>query len=267
METVDQSVRSRFSAAARSYESGARIQKRVADTLLARMPPQPWPTPILEIACGSGQFTERLLAHAERSRVHAIDIAEGMVDRTRARLGHDPRLSLAVRDFRAYESPHRYGLIVSNCALHWLTPLQTALERTARLLEPGGLLVGSLMVEGTLAELHEARLRVAPSKPPAGRLPDPDQVIGGLTGAGFHVQDSTEEILTASYASGPAFLAALHAQGVTGGAVSRAAVPLNRTEIRRLTDVYEARYRQADGTVRASYRVLYVTATVRAEGR
>ncbi|MBN1672796.1 MAG: methyltransferase domain-containing protein [Kiritimatiellae bacterium] len=260
MNAHEKSVRARFTAAAGSYDSYARVQKRVASKLATLMPASPWPRRILEIGCGSGQFTERLLAGGRASTVHAIDVSGGMVREARARLGRDRRLSLAVADLLAFESATPYGLIGSSCALHWITPLQAAMERVAGLLEEGGLLVCALMLRSTLGELHEARLRVAPAKPPLGRLPEPEDVRVCFEAAGFVFVRAFDEVLTASYPSAAAFLADIRGQGVTGGAVSRSTAPLSRREIRALAADYDAHYRQPDGSVRAGFHVFYAKA-------
>ena len=152
------------------------------------------------------------------------------------------------------------ALIASNCALHWIDPLLEGLHNLATLLKPDARLTFSIMLDGTLYELHEARIRAAPEKPPEGRLPRLQEVIDSLELSGCEVLESHEETEMDAYASASEFLRVIHDMGLTGGAVSRASAPLTRTELARLIADYNAHYRLDGGGVAATYEVGYVQA-------
>jgi hypothetical protein len=69
---------------------------------------------------------------------------------------------------------------------------------------------------------------------------------------------SAEERIQTHYHSTDDFLSTLHAQGLTGGAVSRAAVALSRTELKRLRREYDVAFRDHGDGVYATFVVLYV---------
>ena len=165
-----------------------------------------------------------------------------------------------VADARTFASRTPFDLLVSSSALHWATPLGATFANLAGALRRGGRLVVALMVDGTLGELHALRRDVAPDKVPLARLLSSADVLDAVGRAGLRVDSSAEETIRVRYASGTEFLRALRAQGLTGGAVSSAARPLNRGELVRLAAGYDSRYRDPLGGVYASFEVLHLTA-------
>lgn len=255
------SVRARFSAAAPTYDRHVGAQARAADALMALVPRGLRPARILEIGCGTGLLTGRLLERFPDAGIDAVDLSERMVHQARARVGDTPRARWFAADAAHFQAAERYPLVVSNASLHWMTPLRDGFTHLLRLLDDGGVMVFAVMVRGTLRELYEARLAVAPRKPPLGRLPTGQQVLSDLAAAGAAVSASKTEEFRVVHPDPAAFLQSLHEQGLTGGQVSRAVLPLHRGEIERLKAHYAAQYRDATGEVFASYRVLLVLAS------
>ncbi len=257
---VRSTVQRRFSAAAPTYDEHATVQAKAADKLVSLLPATPDPVRILEVGCGTGILTQLLLRHFPNASIDAIDISEKMIAQARRRLGHHLRASWRAADARTYRGPEPYSFIVSNCALHWMDPLADGLANLASQLDRQGHFVFSLMLNGTLYELHESRLRAAPKKPPLGRLPVLAEVIDALTRAGCSIERSAEDTQTDYHASALDFLRAIHELGLTGGAVSRSSVPLSRVELSNLMTEYESQYRTSDGRIPASYKIGYIRA-------
>lgn len=252
-------LRARFSAASSTYDAHARIQAGAAERLVGLLGGADAPERILEIGCGTGRLTRLLLSRFPAARIDAIDLAPGMVEEARSLLGAPERVRWVVADARRFEPESPYPLVVAASSLHWLDPLAESLGHIAGLVVPGGLLAAAVMLDGTLAELHEVRRLVAPGKVPPGRLPSAALLREGLEGAGLSVEELREESAAAVCPSVPALLEELRLQGLTAGAVSRAPLPLARGEVARLVEEYERRYREGDG-FRATYRIGYVVA-------
>ncbi|MEI8139951.1 MAG: methyltransferase domain-containing protein [bacterium] len=255
------SVANRFSRAAQTYERGASLHRHVAARLIETLP-EPGEVGsgrILEVGCGSGILTEPLRQRYPEASFCVLDVAEGMVAAVRSRWGHDPRMEFVVADVREFSTPRPFDLMVSSSALHWATPLEGTFANLKRHLFPEGKCYVALMIDGTLAELHALRRRVAPGKIPAGRLSTAAEVLEAARAAGFTVVTSEEESIQTRYHSADDFLSTIHAQGLTGGAVSRASVSLTRTELKRLRREYDVAFRgQGDG-VFASFVVQYLS--------
>ncbi|MFH0908579.1 MAG: methyltransferase domain-containing protein [bacterium] len=257
MTTMDHAgtVCSRFSARAHTYTDYAHVQRTLAQQLCALLPAERPATPVLEVGCGTGLLTQCMLRKWPGVKIHAIDIAPGMIRRAAQVLPDSRGVRWIVADAAHYRAPSPYALVASNCALHWVHPFQDGLRSLAMLVAPGGCFAAVIMLEGTLAELREARLRAAPDKPPAGRLPTFAEVEDGLHANGLQITYASEEKKDTSNLSAREILRMIHDQGLTGGHVSRSHAPLTRREIETLVREYEFNFRTPDGFVRASYRV------------
>lgn len=251
-------IRGRFAAAAETYEEGSTVQQQAIEHLLPLLPPSA--KRILEVGCGTGLLTRRLMVLYPEAYLEAMDLAPRMIHVAQQRTGHTPQVCWRIADAAAFHTKEPYDLMVSNCALHWLAPIAAAIRHLMSLLTPDGCLVFSIMLEGTLAELRDARLRVAPDNPPGLRLPDAPGLLEALHAAGARVEHWAEMDFEEIHPSAPAFLRHLHDRGLTGGGVSRGSRPLNRAEIRGVIEDYAQRCRTNDGGVFARYRAAFARA-------
>ena len=245
----------RFSASAATYDRHAAVQQAVAKRLSGLLPDSA-PDLILEIGCGTGIMTEHVLVRYPTSLFNGIDLSEAMVRHCKARWKDERRVSWNAIDLLRFKSKRKYPLIVSSAALHWVQPLTGTFRKIAGLLAPGGALVVALMVRGTLAELMEARMRVAPAKLPALKLPSVEDVRAGLAAAGLQVDEECEGSVRSEYPDANYMLRALHEQGLTGGLSSRGVRLLTRGELQALARDYSAHY-CANGFVFATFNVYY----------
>lgn len=249
----------RFSAGAAAYARNAPAQREAARHLLNLIPEQSFRR-ILEPGCGTGHFTRLLRSRWPVALLDAIDSAPGMIAVARETWPGDEGIRWQVADATAAGEPLAYDLIASNCALHWSLDLPDALRRLAKTLAPGGVFALSLMLRGTLAELHETRLIAAPGKLPRARLPARTQAETALAAAGLTLLHAEEQTIRSVFPDTRTFLRVLHDQGVTGGWLSQADRPLTRGEIARLCELYDDAHAAPEGGVWASYRVGYFIA-------
>lgn len=260
-----QHISARFHAAAPTYDLQPGVQpavaERVADMVSASNCLQYGDSPrILEVGCGTGSLTALLTARYPHTKILAVDIAPSMIEQARKRLGAPEQVTWETSDVQHLEiEPGSLSLITSSSALHWVQPLQPALEKLAGGLKPNGKLICGLMVEGTLAELRSLRREIAPQKTAGVELPGKDHVIGAMLAAGFNVTTAHDKELIARYPSATDFLRALNRQGVTGGLYAPHQ-RLNRSELKQLMDEYETQYAHPEGGVIATYRVLFAEA-------
>ena len=249
----NQSILRRFSAAAHTYHGHASVQQTIGERLAEMIDHDFEPSSILEIGCGTGVLTRLLLDIFPGTRICALDLSERMIEQARRYCGFSRRVEWQVADAAGFAADHPFSLIISNCALHWVLPIERAFKNLAPQLEPGGQLICSVMLHGTLQELHDTRLHVAPRKKPQHQMPSENEVMDGLVNSGLDILKAKVEPFEIAYNSAQAFLRAIHDQGLTGGAYSFAQHPLTRGELELLCRLYEKNYSTLGG-VRATYR-------------
>lgn len=154
-------------------------------------------------------------------------------------------------------------LVVSMLTLHWANDLPGALVQARLSLQPDGLFLGVLFGARTLQELREcllaaeaeiagaASLRIAP-------LVEIRDLGGLLQRAGFALPVTDSDLVTVRYASPLALLHDLRAMGETA-AFADPAPPLRRDVLLRALALYQERFSDADGRVRASFDLLTAT--------
>ncbi len=236
----------RFSAAAATYDRHARPQLALAESLVSMLP-ESRPESILELGPGTGQLTRLLAARFPEVPIDAVDVAEKMIEHSRAKFSAHPRIRWIVGDAQTYRGGRRYPLIASSAALHWTADLRAACANIFECLEPGGTFALGMMLQGTLKELHALRREIAPEKTPGLLLPTYQETLEALEAAGFTLarrKHSEEQII---YDDAKVFLRAIHEQGVTGGKVSAGNAPLNRAELSRLAADYQEQFASGRG--------------------
>lgn len=258
---TEQHVTARFSAAATTYHNQPGVQKQVAEKvadLCTKHVKKPLEAPyqICEIGCGTGYLTKLLADRFGQAAILATDISPNMINTARTRLSDNPLISWEAGDLNTLPIPSNCNLITSSSALHWMQPLPKTIQVLQHHLAANGVFVCGMMTKGTFAELRTLRAEVAPDKPSKFELPDLPQVLSVLKREGFQLDHIEHQELLCSYSSAMAFIRTLNRQGVTGGFFD-SKTTLTRAELKQLIHGYDHRFKQPDGTVPATYKVLY----------
>jgi len=153
----------RFSRQAKTYDKYARVQKEMAEELLALCKTQP--KHILEIGSGTGYLTQALAAAFPNAKIHAIDIAEGMIDLARDQVPSQ-KVTFECGDFEDLNFNRTYDLVISNATFQWFNHLEESLRKIKSLLEPQGCLIFSTFGHKTFHELHSTYQALDPHTRP-----------------------------------------------------------------------------------------------------
>ncbi|HIE11232.1 MAG TPA: methyltransferase domain-containing protein [Kiritimatiellae bacterium] len=250
----------RFDRAADTYHAAADVQSAVASHLMelvkAIVPSLPAPSRILEIGAGTGVYSRLLRKHFPEAAVVVTDTSAAMLDRVRENVsGSDNLVTVLDRDGRLPVSGG-FHLVTSSSALHWIPHLDRLSRRVAELLFPGGWFAFAMMVKGTLREIREAVMRIAPRKAHTRNLPDPHGVLRTVAASGLRLIHQELRGRQVTYPSTWEMLRRIHAQGVTGGIYGTRPPGLNRGELVRLQEYCDEKFAGPEG-VRLSYRILY----------
>lgn len=156
-----------FSSAAQEYDTLARLQKRVVDSLVEFSLGTGGSVgqTLLDLGCGTGYCIERLLQQfpeitQPEGRIHALDIAEGMLDRAQQKfdeLGVAEQINWHLGDMESLPFvDESFDGCISSLTVQWSeNPLQLFSEMY-RALKPGGWFALSTLGPETLFELRSA---------------------------------------------------------------------------------------------------------------
>lgn len=171
---------------------------------------------VLDVGCGTGRLTDRLLERLPRGRVLAIDLSANMVSTARdfLRPRHDRRLTLAIADAAALPIRDRADAIFSTATFHWVLDHPRLFRSLHAALKPAGRLVAQCGGHRNLARIHHRldALRAEPEYAPyftAWRDPwefaDATTTAQRLADAGFTQIDTSVESSPVVFADAPSF--------------------------------------------------------------
>ncbi|MBU0486006.1 MAG: alpha/beta fold hydrolase [Proteobacteria bacterium] len=148
-------IRRKFSRAAATYDQSAKIQKKLTAELITRMPENFAPKTILEIGCGTGNYTVQLADKYSGAQIMALDFSEEMIALAKDKISEPQRITLRCQDAEDFlrRDKGRFELITANATMQWFDDLEASFHGVSRLLGPGGMFVGSVFGPQTLFEL------------------------------------------------------------------------------------------------------------------
>ncbi|MGI9383705.1 MAG: methyltransferase [Methyloligellaceae bacterium] len=135
-------VAARFAARADTYDRYATIQASVADRLAEFLPELVAPD-VLEVGCGTGLLTRKLVSAYPQGRFLVTDLAPEMLAVCRRNVAprNGQTVRLALMNAEVPDLSDRFGLIATSMTLQWLSDPVDALARLRGHLQPGGSLV------------------------------------------------------------------------------------------------------------------------------
>ncbi|GAA3532773.1 malonyl-ACP O-methyltransferase BioC [Zobellella aerophila] len=143
-------VAAAFGRAARSYEQHNGLQRTSGEALLALLPSGTRASG-LDLGCGSGYFLPALAAKAER--LLALDLSADMLEQAQKKASILPICA----DMDAMPlAPDSLDWIFANLCLQWSAAPAAWLRGWSERLKPGGVLVFSTLLDGSLQELAQA---------------------------------------------------------------------------------------------------------------
>lgn len=167
-------------------------------------------------------------------------------------------------------APASLDAVIAGPMLEFANDLPGALAQIARALKPDGLFLAVLFGGDTLTELRaswfaaetEITGGVSPRVAPFADVRDLGRL---LQRANLALPVADVDRLTVRYPSGVAVMAELKAMGLANPLAARRRSPVTRTLLARAAGVYEERFSDPDGRVRATFDLVTLTAWAPAE--
>jgi len=155
-------------------------------------------------------------------------------------------------------------LVVSGLALHFANDLPGVLAQIRRALKADGLFLAALFGGETLTELRQAFAEAESeiedgASPHVAPFAELRQVGALLQRASFALPVTDVERVTVRYSTAFDLMQDLRRMGVTNPLVARRRVPLRRTTLMRMADIYARRFADADGRIRATFDILWLS--------
>ncbi len=147
-----------FSRYADYYDQYADVQKMAALKLLGQINEKSFNS-VLEIGCGSGNYTVFLRDKFSSARLKAIDISDRMIAIARDKL-KGRGVDFIVEDAENIELSENFGLITSNACFQWFSDLEKALIKFKDSLNENGTILFSIFGPQTFCELNASLLSV-----------------------------------------------------------------------------------------------------------
>src|SRR4051812_27371836 len=161
-------------------------------------------------------------------------------------------------------APQSLDLVVSALAFQFVNDLPGVLAQIRRALKPDGLLLAAMIGGDTLTELRqcfaaaeaECEGGVSPRVAPFADLRD----IGALLQrAGLALPVTDVDRVVVRYDSAFALMADIRRMGAGNVLIERRRTPSRRTTLLRMADIYSERFADADGRIRATFDVIWLS--------
>jgi SAM-dependent methyltransferase len=158
-------------------------------------------------------------------------------------------------------------LIVSALALQFVNDLPGTLIQIRRALKPDGLLLAALIGGDSLTELREAFAHAESEieggvSPRVAPFADVRELGALLQRAGFALPVVDSDRLTIRYNSVLDLMRDLRRMGATNVLTERRRKPLKRATLYRLAEIYARRFADADGRLRATFEIAWLSGWV-----
>ncbi|MFH1776534.1 MAG: malonyl-ACP O-methyltransferase BioC [Candidatus Omnitrophota bacterium] len=144
-------IKNNFSRSAKFYDQYATVQNLCADELISRVEDNQT-SQILELGCGTGNFTKLLYNKFPQARITAVDISREMVEIAKRRFGNN-QVKFVIADAEQKDFIRGFDLICSNASLQWFVNVERTLARYKASLKKNGIFLFSIFGPQTYGEL------------------------------------------------------------------------------------------------------------------
>jgi hypothetical protein len=155
-------------------------------------------------------------------------------------------------------------LVVSALSLQFVNDLPGTLIQIRRALKPDGLFLAALLGGDTLTELRQSFAEAEAEteggiSPRVAPFPDLRDLGALLQRAGFALPVTDVERLTVRYGTVFSLMQDLRRMGATNVLLERLRTPLKRRTLMRLVEIYDQRFTDPDGRLRATFEIIWLS--------
>jgi len=241
-------IQRNFSRCARDYDRYAAVQDKAARMLIEQLSGRQFDN-ILDIGCGTGNYTALLRDRFPDSHITALDISTEMLEVAAYKLGD--AISFIAADGETIQMVSSFDLITSNACFQWFDSLQAALNNCAAALRENGLILFSAFGPATY---HELAARLGPLT--SSTFLDADHIAEAMS-LSFENVRVREHVFTQTYATLRQLFDTIKYTGTRGlGTNGRS---IGRQKLVQVEETYRDKF----GEIIATYQIFLCSARKR----
>ena len=141
-----------FGSASESYDVSARLHRFSGKHLMPWLPNKQDLT-VLDLGSGTGFFADLLAS--KYNKVIGLDFSKNMLQFAK-KCRNENIIWLEADAYKIPLQDESIDFIYSNLVIQWFEPLDVAIKEMLRVLKPGGLIIFSTLLDGTLHELKSS---------------------------------------------------------------------------------------------------------------
>lgn len=249
---MDKNILARnFSRHADLYDRYAGIQLLAAKELIGELPQREMGT-ILEIGCGTANYTLLLKERFKMADITAVDISGRMIEVARHKGGTEG-VDFVVADAERLAFNKKFDLVTSNACFQWLCDSSRTMRRYSRVLTENGIILFSVFGPKTFWELDRS-LKEAAGEDVAissGKFQDKDR-LKSLLDRYFRKNTVRELVIKETYPSLIELLNRIRYTGTRGSGIGNS-ILWKRRVLGRIEDAYCANF----GEIAVTYQIFF----------
>ncbi|MFH1678102.1 MAG: malonyl-ACP O-methyltransferase BioC [Candidatus Omnitrophota bacterium] len=247
-------IKRNFCAHAEYYDKYSSIQDICALKLIDKIKMDNF-SKILDIGCGTGNYTKILRNRFPNAKIEALDISREMIDIARRKLRFK-QIEFIIKDAEAIDSKELFDLITSNASFQWFEDLEKALLKYSSLLIKDGVISFSIFGPGTFTELNASLRELYGQEISITSCKFPEKIrIEEILKRAFKKNIVEEEIFKEEYGCLLELLSKIKYTGIRGNGVLGRSL-WTRRGIDKLEEIYRGKFNR----IVATYQIYYCQA-------
>lgn len=247
-------VNRNFSKGAKTYDEYALIQRHMADKLDIFIEGSEEVFNILEIGCGTGIFSQKILKKFPNSKIDLLDISDDMIRNIKDKIGSRENLNYIVEDVETYKPEKKYDLIFSNASFQWINNQKGLFNHLYSILNFGGLILFSTFGKDTYYELRESLKSIDSSLEYSQNFVSLEE-LKEILGDRYKILAAEEERLKENYNCVMDFLKMI--KGIGANSALSNSKPFTRDKFNRLEQEYRVNYCSGD-SIEVTNHLIYM---------
>jgi malonyl-CoA O-methyltransferase len=243
-------IKNNFGRYAHLYDKYSSIQEKIAAELSEKVTSNGLRN-ILELGCGTGNFTRLLRNKFKQARLKALDLSPEMVAVCRKKLP-ESGLEFIIADAEELDLRESFDLVASNATFQWFSDLEGTLTKFAVCLRRGGEIIFSTFGPKTFYELDWVLRSLFKGAAVAATFFTPREELEELLRKKFQNSRVFEKIHRESFSSLRDLLRKIKYSGIRGNGLGKKRF-FNRRNLDKMQELYLDKFKG----ISVTYQVFY----------